>query len=338
MRTHGAGPGAAPAWKVWLRRVAAMTRLFLVIALVSAGVFVLQTVRAVQAMRQEQALTRSIAQFESLSSRLPPELPGETTAAELRALPHDMEIAEVLLDLRRMLQAAGIEDYRCALVPSMDPGALVADGGEHGFSSSRRDRQLIPDEPAYAERAISILDWMEPLDIPEELEEWRFALELQAGFAQLLGFLLRLDETPGIWSSPRIRVRPNDGRVEAEIILRAFAERLGVLSVFEDHPAPGDDRTAADPPHPDRMADKPLRDPFRPVATAARRVTEGEYEAPIPPSLGAIRWTPDPSVWMEGRVVRPGDRVGDWVLVEVLQDAAVMRHRSGLVARVKAGL
>ncbi len=336
MRAHGANPGAGPAWKVWLRRVAAMTRLFFVVALVSGGLLVLQTVRAVQAMRQEQALTRSITQWESLSSKLPQELPGDTQATGLQALPHDTEIAEVLIDLRRLLEAAGIEDYRCALVPSPDPKAGTLNHGEHGFSGGRWDRQLIRDEQADVENAISILDWMEPLDIPEELEEWRFALELQAGFAQLLGFLLRVDETPGIWSSPRVRVRPDDGRVEAEIILRAFAERLGVLSGFEDSPAEGAGTVGTGLSPADRVADKSLRDPFRQHPPAARRVEE-EYEAPRPPNVGAIRWIPDPSVWMEGRVVRPGERVGDWVLVEVLQDAAVMRHRNGLVARVRAG-
>ncbi len=337
MSANGAGPGAAPAWKVWLRRVAAMTRLFLVIALVSAGVLVLQTVRAVQAMRQEQALMRSIAQWDSLSSRLPQEPPGDATAADLGAYPHDMEIAEVLLDLRRMLEAAGIEDYRCALVPSHDPESGAPNHGEHTFSAGRWDRQLIPDEPADAELPMSILDWMEPLDIPDELEEWRFALELQAGFARLMAFLLRLDEAPGLWSSPRARIRPGEGRIEAEIVLRAFAERVGALKGLEDHPAENADCIVPGPSPAGRAAEEPLRDPFRHRPPAARRV-EGEYEAPKPPPLGAIRWDPGPSVWMEGRVVRPGERVGDWVLVEVLQDAAVMRHTSGRVARVKAGL
>lgn len=358
--------GTPPGWKAWARRIASITRLFLVVAVVSAGLLVLQTARAVQAMRQEQALIRSTERWESLASRLHSETPEEAQGGELRAIKYETDVAHALLDLRRVLDAAGVEDYRVALVGSSDEGSHPARYGEAAITTGLEHRRLIADEPAGGEGALSILDWREPLDLPEELEEWRLALELQAGFARLLSFLIGMENAPGIWSAPRARIRSTDDGLKAEMILRTFALKLdeaasrggrlvdtrpGPVAAEDAEPgsvkpegmrpgpaAPEEIRPGSDRPDAALSGDAPLRDPFHAGALRPRTAgSAGADELPSPPVPGAIRWGPDPSAWIEGRTVRPGERVGDWQLVEILRDAAVLRHRSGHVARVKAG-
>jgi hypothetical protein len=281
-----------------LQRIHA-ARLLLLLGL---GLLVLQVGRGVRVALEAHRLQGELASLEEelglLRSVSSPA--GEEAPAQEWDVPAEEHPAEILRDLLRSLEEAGVASYRYRVL-----GGTTVEAGEEAEWVLPPDGS-VSEEPLPAESALeeAALE-MELGDA--DLLEWRIPLRVQGSYGAISSWIRSLQASRRIWAVPYLALERAARGVVADALVLTWTRAAR--------------ESPAEPREPSVAG--AVRDPFGAPPTAS-----GPRLSP-PPRLGAILWGSQPAVWLDGTKLHEGDRIGPWRVERIAKDHVRLRHRVG---------